>query len=235
MPASLDAQAQQCTDLAAQLDGLLGGQVAQVLDLDLAAGVLVDGQGGDDADSVALAQLLQLSDDLGLEVRMFESQHDHLDRTDGISAPSLDRTRGVGSRAADPAASADRLPRCWCRAGAAASSGRDERPNPRRTHVARCPAASGAASVRRTGSAPDERHPAAVQPGQRVAQLRGGHPRESSSAGHGLAAQIAEGRAEHRRGTPVRESRIARPWQTSLRRLRIGGESVPTVSRPAPL
>ena len=44
-------------------------QVAQVLDLELALGVLVDGKRVDHADGVALPQALELGDDLAVEVR----------------------------------------------------------------------------------------------------------------------------------------------------------------------
>jgi hypothetical protein len=58
---ALDAEPDQRADLAAQLDCLLLRQVAEVLDLDLAGGVLVDGQRVDDAYGVALAQPLELA------------------------------------------------------------------------------------------------------------------------------------------------------------------------------
>ena len=51
-----------------------------MLDLDVARGVLVDGQRVDDADGVALAQALELGDDLAVEIRLLEAQHDQLDR-----------------------------------------------------------------------------------------------------------------------------------------------------------
>ena len=53
-----------------------GGEVAEVGDLDLAVGVLVDGQGVDHPDGVALAQPLQLLDDLAVEVGVVEAQHE---------------------------------------------------------------------------------------------------------------------------------------------------------------
>jgi hypothetical protein len=49
-----------------------------VLDLELAGGVLVDGQGVDYADRVALAQSLELGDDLAVELGLREAQHDQL-------------------------------------------------------------------------------------------------------------------------------------------------------------
>jgi hypothetical protein len=54
-------------------------QLAQVLDLDLAGGVLIDGQRVDHAYGVALAQPLELGDDLAVEIGLLEAQHDELD------------------------------------------------------------------------------------------------------------------------------------------------------------
>ena len=79
---ALDPEADQRADLAAELDRLVLGQVAQVRDLDLAVGVLVDGQRVDHAHRVALAQPLELGDDLAVEVGVLEAQHDQLNRSD---------------------------------------------------------------------------------------------------------------------------------------------------------
>jgi len=49
-----------------------------VLDPDVPGGVLVDGQRVDHADRVALAQPLELGDDLAVEVGPLEAQHDQL-------------------------------------------------------------------------------------------------------------------------------------------------------------
>ena len=49
-----------------------------MLDLELAGGVLVDGQRVDHAYRVALAQPLELGDDLAVEVGLLEAQHDQL-------------------------------------------------------------------------------------------------------------------------------------------------------------
>jgi hypothetical protein len=68
----LDAEPDERADVAAELDGLLLGQVAEMLDLDLALRVLVDREGVDDPDGVALPQRLELGDDLAVEVRMPE-------------------------------------------------------------------------------------------------------------------------------------------------------------------
>jgi hypothetical protein len=69
---ALDAEPDQSPDLAAQLSGLVQGEVAEVGDLELTLGVLVDGQGVDHPDGVAVAQPLQLLDDLAMEVGMVE-------------------------------------------------------------------------------------------------------------------------------------------------------------------
>ena len=50
-----------------------------MLDADLAVGVLVDGQCVDDAHRVARAQTLELGDDLAVEIRAVEAQHEQLD------------------------------------------------------------------------------------------------------------------------------------------------------------
>ena len=71
---TLDAESDQGADLAAELDRFVLGEVAEMLDLDLAVGVLVDGQGVDHPDRVALAQPFQLLDDLPMEVRVVEPE-----------------------------------------------------------------------------------------------------------------------------------------------------------------
>src|ERR1700755_1970370 len=78
---AFDAEAHQGPDLAAQLDRLFLGEVAEVLYLDLALGVLVHGQRVDDAHRVALAEPLKLGDDFAVEVRVVEPEHDELYRT----------------------------------------------------------------------------------------------------------------------------------------------------------
>ena len=100
---ALDAEADQRADDAAELLRLVAAEVAQVLDLELPGGVLVDGERVDDAHGVALAQAFQLGDDLAPEVRVIEAEHYELDRSDGHvgsfgwvtgrSEPRLDRTR----------------------------------------------------------------------------------------------------------------------------------------------
>jgi hypothetical protein len=75
---AFDAEADQCTDLRAELDRLFTREVAQVRDLDLAVGVLVHGQSVDHPDGVALAQPLQLLDDLAMELGMVEPEDDQL-------------------------------------------------------------------------------------------------------------------------------------------------------------
>ena len=76
-----------------------------MLDLELARGVLVDGQRVDDADRVALAEPLELGDDLAVEVRVLEAQHDQLNGSNrhlctpfiGASS-SLDHFDGLAHR-----------------------------------------------------------------------------------------------------------------------------------------
>ena len=63
------------------------GEVAQVRDLDLAVGVLVDRQRVDHPHGVALPQPLELVDDLAVEVRVLEAEHDELYRSDSHVAP----------------------------------------------------------------------------------------------------------------------------------------------------
>src|SRR4029453_1648492 len=96
---ALDPESHQCADLAAQFDGLFGGQVAQMLHFNVTPGVLVDGEGVDHADGVAPAELLELGDDFAMKVRMIEAQHDELDRTDGhLLLLHLMETRGTRTR-----------------------------------------------------------------------------------------------------------------------------------------
>jgi hypothetical protein len=84
---ALDAEADQRADRAPELDRLLGRQVAEVPDLELAVGVLVDRERVDHANRVALPQPLELGDDLAAEVRMVEPQDDELHRS--VAMPSL--------------------------------------------------------------------------------------------------------------------------------------------------
>ena len=86
---TLDAEADQGADLGPHLDRLVFGQVAEVLDLEFALGILVDGQRVDDPDHVALAEPFEFGDDLAVEVRLAESQHDELYRPDGHETPPL--------------------------------------------------------------------------------------------------------------------------------------------------
>ena len=70
---AVDGQSEQCSDLAAELDGLIGAEVTEVLDLDLTFGVLIDGEGIDHAHSVTGAQALQLGDDLPVEIWLLKA------------------------------------------------------------------------------------------------------------------------------------------------------------------
>ena len=91
-------EADQGADLAAELDRLVLGEVAQVEHLDLALGVLVHRQRIDHAHGVALAQALELLDDLAVEVGVLEAQHDQLDGSDGHVSSSLCRWVRLGRR-----------------------------------------------------------------------------------------------------------------------------------------
>src|SRR4051812_2215831 len=56
-------------------------------DLDLAGHVLVHGERVDDAHRVALPQALELGDDLAVELRMLEPEHDELYWSNGHGSP----------------------------------------------------------------------------------------------------------------------------------------------------
>jgi hypothetical protein len=101
---ALDAEPDQGADRGAQLDRLVLGQVAQMRDLDLAVGVLVNGQSIDHAHRIALAQPLELLDDLAVELGVLEAQHDQLHGSDGHAHSSLIGA-GERSREASPSAS----------------------------------------------------------------------------------------------------------------------------------
>ncbi len=79
---ALDAEADQRGDLAAELDRLVLAQVAEVRHFHLALCVLVYRERVDHAHGVALTELLQLLDDLAVELRMLEPQHQQLNRSD---------------------------------------------------------------------------------------------------------------------------------------------------------
>jgi hypothetical protein len=86
---ALDAQADERADHAADLDRFVLREVAQMLNLDLALGVLVHGQRIDDAHRAALLQALKLGDDLAVELRVPEPEHDQLNRPDGHGSASF--------------------------------------------------------------------------------------------------------------------------------------------------
>src|SRR4051812_1462066 len=79
---ALDPEADQRADRPAELLRLVAGEVAEVLDLQLAVGILVDGERVDDAHGLAGVQALELGDDLAAEVRVLEAQHDQLNGPD---------------------------------------------------------------------------------------------------------------------------------------------------------
>jgi hypothetical protein len=103
---ALDAKPDQRADLGAQLDRLVLRQVAEVLDFELAGGVLVDGQRVDHAYGVALAQSLELGDDLAVEVGLLEAQHDQLN---GSNRHCSLLQFGLGAAGSSPAALRPRL------------------------------------------------------------------------------------------------------------------------------
>src|SRR5439155_23366960 len=82
-----DAEADQRPDLAAELDRLILGEVAQMLNLDLSVDVLVDRERVDHAHGVALAQPFELGDDLAVELGMAETQNNELNRSDCHVSP----------------------------------------------------------------------------------------------------------------------------------------------------
>ena len=86
---ALDAQADEGADLAAELDRLLVGEVAQVRHLDLPACVLVDCEGVDHSHRVAFSQPLQLGDDLPVKLGMSKAQHNELNGSDSHHISSL--------------------------------------------------------------------------------------------------------------------------------------------------
>src|SRR5262249_3307053 len=94
---ALDAETDECRHLAPDLDRLFAREVAQVLHLDRAVGVLVDGQRVDHAHGAAPAEALEFLDDLAVEVRMVEPDHQQLDRPDGHHALPCPRASGCAS------------------------------------------------------------------------------------------------------------------------------------------
>src|SRR5207248_3412359 len=84
---SFDAEADQRPDLAAELDRLILGEVAQMLNLDLSVDVLVDRERVDHAHGVALAQPFELGDDLAVELGLAETQNNELNRSDWHVSP----------------------------------------------------------------------------------------------------------------------------------------------------
>src|SRR3954447_23921097 len=117
---TIEAETDEGPDLAADLDRLFLREVAQVLDLDEAVRILVDRERVDDAHRVALAQPLELLDDLAVEVRLLEAQHKKL-----YGSYRHNRLRPVGSGRPGPRA-APTLPRA-------------HRPPNRPRRMSRCP------------------------------------------------------------------------------------------------
>jgi len=77
-----DAEPYERAELAAELDRLPFGEVAEMLNLQLTVFVLANGQRVDDAYRVALAEPLKLADDLTAEVGVVKPQDDELYRSD---------------------------------------------------------------------------------------------------------------------------------------------------------
>ena len=67
---TVDPKADQRTDHAAELDRLVLGQVAEMLNLDCSVGVLVNGERIDHANGALVVQALKLGDDLAVELRL---------------------------------------------------------------------------------------------------------------------------------------------------------------------
>ena len=94
---ALDAETDQCAHRGTELDRLVLGEVAEMHHLDLSVGVLMHRKRIDDAHRVALAQALELLDDLAVEIRVAESQDYELNRTDCHVSP-LVANRAPGAR-----------------------------------------------------------------------------------------------------------------------------------------
>src|SRR4051794_17699844 len=77
------AEPEQRPDGCAEVFGLLDRQVAPLDGFEVAVEVLLDGEGVDEADDVALAQTSQLLDHLTAEVRLGEADHEQLYGSDG--------------------------------------------------------------------------------------------------------------------------------------------------------
>src|SRR5205809_6061844 len=77
---TVNAKADQRTDLATKLDRLVLRKVAQMSNLDAAIRVLVHGQRIDHTHRIARPQPLQLGDDLTVEVRLAKTQDEQLYR-----------------------------------------------------------------------------------------------------------------------------------------------------------
>src|SRR6266516_3805439 len=95
---AFDAEADQRADLAAELNRLVLGKVAEVLHFDLSLGVLVDGQRVDHAHGVALAQPFELGDDLAVELGMAEAENNELNRSYCHASPFNRLRRHSGRR-----------------------------------------------------------------------------------------------------------------------------------------
>ena len=83
------AQADQPVHQGAERGLLVGAELALVQDLDLAVGVLADGQGVDHPDQVVVAEPVQLGADLAVQVGLLEAQHQQLHRSYAVSASPL--------------------------------------------------------------------------------------------------------------------------------------------------
>jgi hypothetical protein len=78
---TVDAEPNESADLASDLDRLCLGQVGQMLDLQVAIGILVHGEGVDHPHHAVLVQPLQLGDHLAVKVGVAEAQHNELHRS----------------------------------------------------------------------------------------------------------------------------------------------------------
>jgi hypothetical protein len=80
---ALDAKTDERADLAAELDRLVLGQVAEMLHLYFPVGILVHRERVDHAHSALVMEPLELGDDLPVKLGLCEAYDDQLDRSDG--------------------------------------------------------------------------------------------------------------------------------------------------------
>ena len=92
---TVDSESNECADDAADLNGLVHSEIAEMGDLDVAVGVLVDRECIDHTDRAALFESFELVNNLPVEVGVIETEHEELNRTyrhDVSHSASLRRT-----------------------------------------------------------------------------------------------------------------------------------------------